>query len=244
MFTPDVINLKNFYDTPFGRDVQKFLGDQIRQLWAESKNDCVLGIGYCQPYMESLFANTEDLCVGMPANQGAIYWPAEAGNKTFIMRESELPFRDQCFNRVLLIHSFENTDYIEPMIEEAWRVLHPEGRLILAVPNRIGLWSHFSHTPFGFGRPYNLAQIRTLLNEKQFSVTYNSSALFMPPTRFKLLWKMAKYIEIVGRVVLPFFGGVLLVEAKKQIYASVKQPLGKDRKRYDRAIRKPAMSFD
>jgi hypothetical protein len=37
------------------------------------------------------------------------------------------------------------------------------------------------------------------------------------------LWKLGKHIETLGHFFCPFFGGVWLVEAEKQLYASIKQ---------------------
>ena len=47
----------------------------------------------------------------------------------------------------------------------------------------------------------------------------------MPPIPLRFLWRIAHKLETIGRVICPFIGGVLLVEAEKQIYASIKQPI-------------------
>ena len=40
-----------------------------------------------------------------------------------------------------------------PLLRECWRVLRDDGRLLVVVPNRLGSWALFDHTPFGQGRP-------------------------------------------------------------------------------------------
>ena len=45
-----------------------------------------------------------------------------------------LPFADRVFDAVLLLDVLEHLPSEEPALEEAWRVLRPEGRLILSVP--------------------------------------------------------------------------------------------------------------
>jgi hypothetical protein len=68
-------------------------------------------------------------------------------------------------------------------------------------------------------------QLKDLLTSHQFTLTTSSSALFMPPIPLRFLWRIAHRVERVGRMICPFIGGVLLMEAEKQIYASIKQPV-------------------
>lgn len=225
MFTPDIVTLRQFYATPFGHDISRFIGAAIHKMWPGAKGDVVLGIGYCTPYLEHYLAEASPVCVCMPAEQGAAYWPPQDKNLVFLGHESELPFRENSVNRILLMHSFENTEQLSWMVEEMWRVLTPGGRILVVVPNRMGFWSRSSKTPFGYGRPFSLLQLKDLMTGHQFTMTHTSSALFMPPIRLRFLWRVAQRVEKIGRMICPFFGGVLLVEAEKQIYASIKQPV-------------------
>lgn len=225
MFSPDIITLRQFYATRFGQDISRFIGNAIHALWPAAKGDVVLGIGYCTPYLERYLHDAAPVCVCMPAQQGAAYWPPQDGNLVFLGHESELPFRESSINRILLLHSFENSEQLSWMVEEMWRVLTPGGRILIIVPNRMGFWCRSSHTPFGYGRPFSAAQLRDLITGHQFTVTACSSALFMPPIRLRFLWRMAARLESIGRLICPFIGGVLLVEAEKQIYASIRQPV-------------------
>ena len=117
------------------------------------------------------------------------------------------------------------------MLDDIWRILTPGGRVLAVVPNRMGWWSRSSRSPFGYGRPFSIMQLRDVIADHQFTLTRSSSALFIPPTKSRLAWKFASKIEMVGRALCPFFGGVLLVEAEKQLYASIRQPVS-IRKKY------------
>jgi hypothetical protein len=69
----------------------------------------------------------------------------------------------------------------------------------------------------------------------------------MPPTRLKFLWRGAGRLESIGRFICQylggFLGGVLVVEAEKQIYSAIRQPVV-EAKSYRPAIlgARPAMS--
>ena len=225
MFAPDILSLRQFYATPFGEEVRRLIVASIRQLWPDTKDDVLLGIGYATPYLEPYLDKTPPIIVCMPARQGAACWPSPESNNVFLAHESELPLPENSINRILLVHCFEHSEPLSHMVEEMWRVLVPGGRMLAIVPNRLGIWSRSSRSPFGYGRPFSIMQLRDLVSEKQFTHTRSSSALFIPPTYSRLLWSIAGKIEKIGKFLCPFFGGVLLIEAEKQLYASIRQPV-------------------
>lgn len=225
MFIPDILSLRQFYATPFGEAVRSLIAASIRQLWPDGRNEAMLGIGYATPYLDDFQSDSAHIAVCMPASQGASHWPSASHNDVFLAHESELPLAHNSVNRVLLLHCFEHSEPLSTMVEEMWRVLTPGGRMLAVVPNRLGFWSRSSRSPFGTGRPFSLAQLRDLVSEHQFTPTRSSSALFIPPTHSRLLWRLAGKIECVGKLLCPFFGGVLLIEAEKQLYASIRQPV-------------------
>ncbi len=248
MYTPDIINLRNFYATGFGESVRLLIADSILQFWPNTNGDVVLGMGYAVPYIEPYLEQAATLIACMPAQQGAIYWPHNSDNLTLITHESELPFAESSINRVLLIHSMENSEQLSWMISEIWRVLTPNGKLLAVAPNRHSLWSRSSRSPFGYGRPFSMSQIRDLLTEQQFAITRTSSALFIPPTRIRFLWKAAAKLEKIGKFFCGFLGGflggVLMVEAEKQIYSAIRQPVVEAKKYRGTIIgARPAMNM-
>lgn len=224
MYSPDVLNLRQFYSTPFGEAVRQLIATSLNELWPQAKGDSILGIGYSTPYLEPYLDQASPMMICMPAHQGAAYWPPERNNMVFLAHESELPLQESSINRILLLHSVENTEALSWMIEEMWRVLTPGGRILAIVPNRMGMWSRSSRSPFGYGRPFSNAQLRDLLTNHQFTPTRSSSALFTPPIHLQFVWRFASRIEKIGKWLCPFIGGVLMIEAEKQVYASIRQP--------------------
>ncbi|MEQ1790492.1 MAG: methyltransferase domain-containing protein [Rickettsiales bacterium] len=229
MYTPDIVTLRNFYATPFGESVRSLISNAILQLWPAANGDVVVGLGYSTPYLSPYLKQATPLVACMPASQGAAYWPNDGDNLVLIAHDSELPFAESSVNRVLLVHSIENSEQLSWIIQEIWRILTPSGRMLVVVPNRRGMWSRSSRSPFGYGRPFSIAQVRDLLTTQNFTITRTRSALFMPPTRIKCLWRGANKLEAVGRFICKFLGGflggVLLVEAEKKIYSTIRQPV-------------------
>jgi len=234
MLAPDILQLRQFYATPFGEAVRGVIAGAILKLWPQAQGDVVLGIGYATPYLAPYLGQETTVIACMPPAQGAEYWPHDRGNLpsdnlVLMAHDSELPFTENSINRVLLVHSVENSEQLSYLIQEIWRILAPNGKLLAVVPNRRGMWSRSHLSPFGHGRPFNMAQMRELLSEQNLTITRTRTALFLPPIRVKCLWKWAGKAEKIGRFICRFlgvfWGGVLLVEAEKQLYAAIHQPV-------------------
>lgn len=243
MYIPDIVALRQFYATLFGRHACSYIARTIHEFWPSASKETVLALGYATPYLEPLLKDASLAMVCMPAHQGAAYWPVGAANQVFLAHESALPLQDNSVNRVLLIHSVETSETLSWMMDEIWRVLTPGGRVLAVVPNRRGFWARSSRSPFGYGRPFSMPQLRDLMTKHQFTLTRSSSALFMPPLRIRLLWRIADTVETVGRLLFPFIGGVLLVEAEKQLYASIREPVAVRGRYMPVSTAQPAMSL-
>ena len=180
----------------------------------------VLGIGFATPYLRPFVDEAERVAAAMPAQQGVIQWPADGAGLTALVDEMDLPFDDLPVDRVLLIHGLESAEPLRPMLREIWRIMSGDGKLLVVAPNRRGVWARLERTPFGHGRPYSRRQLSTVLREGMFTPMESDSALFMPPLRSRLLLSAAPALENIGRAAFSQFGGVIMMEATKQIYAA------------------------
>jgi hypothetical protein len=128
---------------------------------------------------------------------------------------------DRSVDRVLLVHAVESTDQIRPFLREVWRVMADGGRLVTVVPTRAGLWSQLDRSPFYQGHPYSPGQVSSLLRANMFAPMRQTRALFMPPTRSRLMMRMAPAVERFGHRWLGRFAGVSVIESGKQLYAGI-----------------------
>jgi hypothetical protein len=106
------------------------------------------------------------------------------------------------------------------MLREVWRVLRAGGKLLIVVPNRRGIWARLERTPFGFGHPYSGGQLSRLLRDTMFTPIRTERALFVPPSRSRMVQATAQAWERIGHRLFQAVAGVVLVEAGKQIYAA------------------------
>jgi SAM-dependent methyltransferase len=215
----DVVDLREFYASPLGQASRRLIARRIRSRWESASGATVLGLGYATPYLDQFRQEARAIVGFMPGEQGVVHWPADGGSATALVDEVELPVIDSSIDFVLVAHGLELTDHPNDMLKEIWRVLAPQGRALLVVPNRRGVWARFDSTPFGHGRPFSEMQLTQMLREAKFSPLGWSHALFVPPLQSGFLVRSAPAWERVGMWLSRGFSGVILVEAMKQVYA-------------------------
>lgn len=215
-----VYDFKEFYATRAGRIVRHVLRHAIRGIWPDLHGLRILGCGYAAPYL-SLFTEADRAVAAMPARQGAVVWPPGERNLVALAEEGELPFETNSIDRILLVHDLEFSELLRPNLEEIWRVLKSDGRILAVVSNRLGLWARSERTPFGQGKPFTSGQLCGALREAQFVVERAEKALFVPPFSPMLFPRTTAGIERIGPYLYPALAGVHLVEASKRIYGGV-----------------------
>ncbi|MBV8938667.1 MAG: class I SAM-dependent methyltransferase [Alphaproteobacteria bacterium] len=233
MYFPDVMSLKQFYASEMGETVQAVLRRRLQRIWPPLiSTEALLALGYAVPFLGERELQ-HDVAIAMPATTGALYFPAGESNRVALVHDDALPFPDQAFNRVFLVHALEHCERMEATMREAARVLVPGGRILAVVPSRIGVWAQSHMSPFGYGRPFSVHQMRELLGSAGLTYLRHQAALAVPPFSTRWLLACMPYAEAAAALLAPRFGGLLLVEAEKQIYASLAAPA--------RAALKPVM---
>ncbi len=211
--------LEAFYQSRLGEAAARLMGSRMLDLWGPCDSLRVLGIGFPGPLL-TFWENDAAACVGaVPEEIGAVRHSSEKGQVLCSVPEHRLPFSEGLFDRVFLLHALEEADSPRQLLREAWRVLAPEGRIVVAATNRRSPWSLADNKPFGHGRPWTRQQLVRFLNDSLFQVTASTTAVHMPPLDWRLITAASKSWERAGELVLPGLGGVVLVEAVKRLYS-------------------------
>lgn len=215
----DVMALRDFYTSRTGQVARHLIRRQVRAFWPHMRGQRVLGLGYATPYLRQFRDEAERVLAFMPARQGVLRWPAEGPNAVALCEDGALALPDYSIDRILLVHCLEHTEQVRALLGEAWRVLMGDGRLLVVAPNRRGVWARLERTPFGHGHPYSATQLTDVLREHMFMPLHASHALFVPPTRARTLLATAPAWERLGQRWFGRIGGVVMIEATKEIYA-------------------------
>ena len=208
-----------FYRTARGVVAGQVLRDRLAALWPDLSGQTVLGLGYAAPYLRTWRGNAARCIAATPAQAGLA--PAKPGRGACSIDEEMLPFADLSIDRILLVHGIENAENARRLLRELWRVLKDDGRLLVVASNRVGMWAHVDSTPFGQGQPYSPGQIGRLLAASLFRVERRDTALYLPPSRLRVVLRSARAFERVGRGLLPRLAGATLTEAVKDVYAAM-----------------------
>lgn len=234
--TPDVTRLINFYKSPLGRIARQLVREEVRKLTGDVSGQRVLGLGFASPYLRYTLKSAERVVVVMPARQGASAWPRESASHTVLADPLELPLTDSAVDLVIAVHAFEHVDAAEQM-RELWRITAPNGRLIVVVPRRRGLWAQWDNTPFGNGNPFSRSQLDQLLRSHSFTPEEWRDALYLPPSSAAPVLKSARLFERGGRLLGSTLAGVMCVRAKKQLFPAIAR-----RERAARFVKVPALA--
>jgi len=229
--------LRDYYRTRQGRHVAMRLRRALANFWNRAPNACNAALGYAPP----VFRSEDQLraLALMPMRLGPRRWPKKGAVRTALVDSRALPVQNVQLDRLLLLHALEFDPNPSRLLDECWRVLDGSGRLMVMVPNRNGLWARAEKTPFGHGRPYSRGQLRHLLLEHGFTPVEARTILFTPPAAPGLFLRMGPQIERLGRNWSPGIGGVLVIEAEKNLYAPAGQT-GRQRTAKSAIVRKLA----
>lgn len=222
---PPISLMQRFYAQRLGRQTRRLLRRRLHRVWPDLSGQAVMVVGYAEPVVGMIAREAQRLMVLTPNA-----WPVEAiegprGNVAVHGREDEIPLPDSCLDAVLILHCLEYADSRNRLLREVWRVLRPNGRLLMVVPNRTSLWSLFTHTPLGHGVPFTLGQAIELLQGATFTVETTTRALYLPP--FSVPWpaRLVLTIERLGRRLLPMLAGLNLVGARKTLIGGTPLPV-------------------
>jgi SAM-dependent methyltransferase len=215
----DARDAGEFYKTGLGGLTAMLIRQILLGFWPDCGGLSLLGIGYAGPYLTLWREQAARAIALSPAQLGQAPWPAGRASLACTAEEDALPFPDMSFDRILLIHGLEQADNARRMLREAWRLLKDDGRIIVVVPNRRGMWAYAETTPFGHGQPYSQGQLGRLLNGLFFQVETQRQALFAAPLNWRLNLKAFDMLERAGQTIAPQLAGLTIAEAVKDLHA-------------------------
>ncbi|MEL6283693.1 MAG: methyltransferase domain-containing protein [Pseudomonadota bacterium] len=217
----DVVDLNAFYyKSHLGALAQRRLQSALRRRWTNVSGLSFGGYGFAAPFLRPFRSEASRTIAMMPAAQGVISWPREGPNASTLIEPYDWPLQTGFLDRLLVAHGLETAEQPHRLLEECWRVLAPEGRLMIIAPNRSGLWARRDGNPFGFGRPYSFDQLDAQLAEHGFGIESHGGALYFPPSQKRWWLNSGNLFERLGqRFDLQRLAGVLIVEAVKRVAA-------------------------
>lgn len=128
----DSLNLVDFFTTAAGSQLRRWEATEADALLAHEAGETALQLGV--PYGQVLRSASHEIKIyGAHANE-----PCEAVKPSVKLSFDHLPFREASFDLVVCVHAHERVG--EAFFKEVFRVLAPEGRLVVFGINPWGPW--------------------------------------------------------------------------------------------------------
>lgn len=198
----NVEKLHEFYSSQTGKTFAKTIQTSIQKTWQINEHEKTAALGFCSPFSEN-FKKCEN----------------HVDDSVAKMQETELAFRNAELNKILVIHSLENSHYPQLALQEVYRVLEPDGQLLLVVPNKKNSWKN---SPIAGENQYSPRDIQMMLLASKFNIKSVRQAVFYSP---KMSKGVAEAVNSVMQSFLPFFGAVTVFHAEKKIFQNRGRPL-------------------
>jgi SAM-dependent methyltransferase len=221
----DILTLDRFYKSALGQAAALAISQRLHLMWPNPQGEMV-AVGYGPPFLENFYGKNIITHAMMPARQGVMAWPEHSKKRVALVDEYNLPLPDSSVDYLILVHVIEHAHRPDKLLREMWRVLSPSGKIAVIAPNRRRIWSSLERSPFGYGRPFSASQLHQLLIDKLLSPIRTDHALFLPPFDIPAVGPLLNTAEWAARGWLRRWGGILIVEAEKQVYGGILQPTG------------------
>ena len=172
-----------WYDTEAGKAIFAMEVDCLKPLLHR----------FGRPYLEvgvgsGRFAQALVIEYGVEPAPALAHMAKARGVKVTEATGEELPFPDEMFGGLFMVFTLCFLDKPQKALQEAWRVLQPEGGLVLGLLLRDSPWAEFyagkgreGHPIYSKARFLSKAEIENLLQVCGFKVPDYRSTLFQPP---------------------------------------------------------------
>ena len=146
----------------------------------------VLDLGCADGLYSQAISNRNNEVVGIDINIDFLHKERQSNSLSFLVANGkELPFKDETFNAILCVDVIDHVSNDEQVLSEIYRVLKPNGQLVISIPNRnfpftydpinfvlgkinrrmpIGIWG------FGHKRIYSFEHVTSLLKKYRFNI--------------------------------------------------------------------------
>ncbi len=186
----------SWYDSPSGKILFK---NELKALQLLKQNlpnpKLEIGVG------SGRFARKLKIKYGVDPASGLLQIAKRRNIKVLQAKGETLPFKDKSFGTIYLILTFCFAEKPESILKEAYRVLKPKGRLILAEVEKNSSWGRFYRKKkkagdlfFSEMKFHSLNQIRRLLKKTGFKIIDSSSTLVYDPLQSALPEKPSSQI--------------------------------------------------
>ena len=138
-------------------------------------------------------------------------------------RTDKLPIIQDGIDVIYLAHCLEFVDNPHEVLREGFRVLLPEGHIIISNFNPWSIWGiwrfliRYIKPAAWDGHFISITRLKDWLSLLGFDVLSVSHYYFRPPIQHIKTLERLKFLETIGRWIWPFWSGGYIIHAQKRI---------------------------
>ncbi len=155
-----------------------------------------------------------------------------------------LPIRTEAVDLLLMPHVLEFASNPHFVLQEATRVLRPEGHIMISMFNPWSIWGGYKllkkNTIPWNGNFMSLSRLRDWLSLLNYEIIGGHMAIYIPPIEGSALRRRFAFMEKAGQRWWPFMGGVYFLHAIKKV-ANIRLISQRWQKKI-KSLRRPAMA--
>lgn len=198
-------NLNTFQNTPLGKNLfeqeQSFIQSCIAHLLPERILQVGISVGDFR---------LPEKCVLLKQHHHA---PADV-----LALSGQLPWQAQSFDVLVAAHGLDSNRAVLNHLNEWWRVLKPNGRLILTGFNpyswwRLGSKNHMPNVAQGVA----LSELKSLLAAHAWQIEQGRFMNYLPPINSQIMVDKLNFLELVGNRWLPHGAAAYGLVLRKEV---------------------------
>jgi hypothetical protein len=191
--------------------IQHLLCVYFKKWLKTSKDSIILGLGQ---YMDAVtHLDSKMTIIGTPSQQRS---PCV---HTVIANNIELPYTNGSISTII---SSITPLLTKGQLEEYWRILAPEGHLLIIAPNKHSIYRLTKCRPKAlttdYAKSYTLKSIQMLAHEAHFTILKQQTMMY------PMMGRYMSITESLGTYLLPYLGEYIMVFLQKQVYAPLALP--------------------
>ncbi|MDG1127068.1 MAG: methyltransferase domain-containing protein [Hellea sp.] len=215
---PTLKKLDVFYRSPSSTLLIDILSRKINSRWPELSGQDVLGYGFCEKYLSFYKKTANRIILTLPEKNLTKIEYDDMHGTSCITENLSLPFSDSRFDKILCIHGTGDSSNFDLLLQEFWRVLKPEGQIIIISSSRSGGWIK-NMGPFSEEKSFSRKKFKKSIIKSGFQITFFTGCIYFPYRKVSRKNRLPYLFEKICENIFPYFSRLVLVEAIKRLYA-------------------------
>ncbi|MGO3518450.1 MAG: class I SAM-dependent methyltransferase [Acetobacter cibinongensis] len=218
-----------FYRTHTGATCAALLRERLQWFWPDLRQQKILGIGYATPCLEA-WRGRGALCVSalqpdyvLDGERGEL--PHQDYENILCADPALLPFQDDTFDRIVLLHAFRDEAHAMTVLRGASRVLRDDGRMLFITPSQWCGRLRQRRTPFAREPAFGARALGRIFDQTMLHTERRDEVLFLPAQWGCRSLQFGQVTDIAGKVLAPGLGSLSLIEVVKNSYSMLSMPV-------------------